>query len=62
MSVQTTNRIELRSGAATGLFAQAFQAILAWNDARMTRRALDKLSDRELDDIGLTRFDIAQVR
>ncbi len=33
-----------------------------WNDARMTRIALDKLSDRELDDIGLCRGDIDQIR
>jgi len=32
--------------------------IAAWNDARMTRNALGKLSDRELDDIGLSRGDI----
>ena len=30
----------------------------AWNDARVTRKALNKLSDRELDDIGLCRGDI----
>lgn len=30
----------------------------AWNDARVTRGALSKLSDRELDDIGLSRGDI----
>jgi uncharacterized protein YjiS (DUF1127 family) len=29
-----------------------------WNDARITRKALNKLSDRELDDIGLCRGDI----
>ena len=32
--------------------------IAAWNDARATRKALSKLSDRELDDIGLCRGDI----
>jgi uncharacterized protein YjiS (DUF1127 family) len=30
----------------------------AWNDARVTRKALGKLSDRELDDIGLCRGDV----
>ncbi|WP_430463240.1 DUF1127 domain-containing protein [Tabrizicola sp.] len=30
----------------------------AWNDARVTRKSLAKLSDRELDDIGLCRGDI----
>ncbi|WP_333816059.1 DUF1127 domain-containing protein [Tabrizicola sp.] len=33
-------------------------AFAAWNDARVTRKALSKLSDRELDDIGLCRGDI----
>ncbi len=33
-------------------------ALQAWNDARVTRKALNKLSDRELDDIGLCRGDI----
>ncbi len=32
-----------------------------WNDARQTRHALDKLSDRELEDIGLCRGDIDSV-
>ncbi|MBT9244544.1 DUF1127 domain-containing protein [Gemmobacter fulvus] len=35
-----------------------FAAIADWNDARVTRNALGKLSDRELDDIGLCRGDI----
>lgn len=33
-------------------------AVIAWNDARVTRNALARLSDRELDDIGLNRSDI----
>jgi uncharacterized protein YjiS (DUF1127 family) len=33
-------------------------AFRAWNDARVTRKALSKLSDRELDDIGLCRGDL----
>jgi uncharacterized protein YjiS (DUF1127 family) len=36
-------------------------ALQAWNDARVTRKALSKLSDRELDDIGLCRGDIADI-
>ena len=36
-------------------------ALSAWNDARMTRNALGKLSDRELDDIGLCRGDIELI-
>ena len=30
----------------------------AWNDSRVTRNALSKLSDHELNDLGLTRSDI----
>lgn len=36
----------------------AFGSFAAWNDARVTRKALNRLSDRELDDIGLCRGDI----
>lgn len=36
-------------------------AVGNWNDRRMTRTALGKLSDRELDDIGLCRSDIDHV-
>lgn len=38
-----------------------FTAVADWNDARVTRAALEKLSDRELDDIGLCRGDIAEI-
>jgi uncharacterized protein YjiS (DUF1127 family) len=43
--------------AINGL-TNAFGVLSAWNDARVTRKALGKLSDRELDDIGLCRGDI----
>lgn len=36
-------------------------AVAAWNDARITRKALERLSDHELDDIGLCRGDIASL-
>ena len=36
-------------------------AVQAWNATRATRKALSQLSDRELDDIGLTRADIDNV-
>lgn len=36
-------------------------AFSIWNDARVTRNALAKLSDRELDDIGLCRGDIEMI-
>jgi uncharacterized protein YjiS (DUF1127 family) len=39
-------------------FGALFAAITAWNDARLTRKALSRLSDHELDDIGLSRSDL----
>lgn len=36
----------------------AFAAVATWNDVRVTRSSLSKLTDRELDDIGLCRGDI----
>ncbi len=39
----------------------AVAAFSTWNDARVTRNALGKLSDRELDDIGLCRGDIDSI-
>lgn len=54
---------------ADGVFAGGFRfslgdmfaALVAWNDKRVTRRELSKLSDRELEDIGLCRADIDLV-
>ncbi len=42
-------------------FRALFSMIADWNDARMTRHALGKLSDRELDDIGLCRGDVEML-
>jgi uncharacterized protein YjiS (DUF1127 family) len=38
-----------------------YSTVAGWNDARMTRKALGKLTDRELDDIGLCRGDIETI-
>ncbi|MGV8951140.1 MAG: DUF1127 domain-containing protein [Cypionkella sp.] len=38
-----------------------FNALASWNDGRLTRNALGKLSDRELDDIGLCRGDVEMI-
>ncbi|MEN9061564.1 MULTISPECIES: DUF1127 domain-containing protein [Ponticoccus] len=43
------------------LLASAFAAFSAWNDRRLTRKTLMALSDRELEDIGLTRGDIETI-
>lgn len=42
-------------------FGGVLSALSAWNDARATRAALSKLSNRELDDIGLCRGDIEMI-
>ncbi len=42
----------------SNLITRFFGAFAAWNDARVTRNALSRLSDHELDDLGLTRGDI----
>lgn len=42
-------------------FGGVFTTFGSWNDARMTRNALGKLSDRELDDIGLCRGDVEMI-
>lgn len=50
--------------AAAGLgsvFARVTATVAAWNDARITRRELNRLTDRDLSDIGLTRGDIERV-
>ncbi|MDJ0822439.1 MAG: DUF1127 domain-containing protein [Paracoccaceae bacterium] len=49
------------AGRIGNFFANAFGALAAWNDARVTRNSLEKLSDRELEDIGLIRGDIDNV-
>ncbi len=45
----------------SGFFGTLVSTFAAWNDARVTRNALSRLSDRELDDIGLSRGDIDTI-
>jgi uncharacterized protein YjiS (DUF1127 family) len=45
----------------SGAVHSAIDAALFWNDARLTRNALKSLSNRELEDIGLSRGDIHTV-
>lgn len=39
-------------------FTQTVHKVKEWNDARITRRALLKLTDRQLEDIGLARVQL----
>ncbi len=48
-------------GRIGALFASVVNTVVEWNDARATRNALSGLTDRELDDIGLSRGDIDMV-
>lgn len=43
---------------SAGLFGQLVGMVASWNDTRVTRDALTRLSDHELDDLGLSRGDI----
>ena len=65
MAIFDTTRTTYGSASAasrfSALLSSAFAAVVAWNDARVTRNALSDLTDRELEDIGLSRADIDYV-
>lgn len=48
-------------GSFTATLARAAAAFQNWNDIRMTRKSLARLSERELEDIGLCRGDIDRI-
>lgn len=49
------------AGHIKSFFSGLVANVVAWNDARVTRNALNALTDRELEDIGLSRGDIDTV-
>ncbi|EIE51141.1 hypothetical protein AL036_01515 [Salipiger aestuarii] len=54
--------VSVEIAAKTSRFvATVADAIIDWHEARQTRKSLSALTDRELDDIGLTRGDIEMV-
>lgn len=57
----TTRPITPSAGRVSTLVTTTFGAIAAWNDARVTRNSLAKLSAHELEDIGLAPGDIDAV-
>ncbi len=60
-----TLQAALGHGFADAIARAAYRVTTAfsdWNAARRTRKALSQLSDRELDDIGLSRADIRDIR
>lgn len=60
MTAYSTNRATASVGVI-GIMMNLVGAVSDWNDARVTRKALGKLTDRELDDIGLCRGDIDEI-
>ncbi len=48
-------------GRIGAYFASVVNAVVDWNNARVTRNALNGLTDRELEDIGMCRGDIDLV-
>ncbi len=60
MAVFETSRA-LSEGVRTtkiSLVSRFLSAVLDWNDRRVTRNALQKLTTRELEDIGLNPHDL----
>lgn len=60
MSTMEMNR-SAAVGSVANVVANVLSMLSAWNDARMTRRELNSLSDCELNDIGLARGDIKRI-
>jgi uncharacterized protein YjiS (DUF1127 family) len=46
---------------AQDYFAQMVSAVAGWKETKRTRDALNKLSDYQLEDIGLSRGDIEGI-
>jgi uncharacterized protein YjiS (DUF1127 family) len=65
MAVLDTTRTAQGTTGLIGRIGALVNTLIAtvavWNDARMTRKALGALSDRELSDIGLNRGDVDSI-
>lgn len=65
MAVYQNTRTQYQAGGFAGriidAFASAITSVAQWNNARTTRSELSRLSDHELEDIGLNRGDIEWV-
>lgn len=61
MTTLDTTRTYAHGSRVTGMVASLFATLSSWNDARVTRKSLSRLSARELDDIGLCRGDIDAI-
>lgn len=60
MSTIETNR-SVAVGGVGNVVAHIVSLVASWRETRVTRRELSRLSDRELDDIGLCRGDIELI-
>jgi len=60
-TTRTTYGVASFANRTSAFVSSVFSAIVDWNDARVTRKALAGLTDRELEDIGLIRGDIDAV-
>tara|TARA_R110002051_G_scaffold70726_7_gene127263 strand:+ start:690 stop:896 length:207 start_codon:yes stop_codon:yes gene_type:complete len=49
------------TGTLTHFVKAAAASFVSWNDTRITRKSLSKLSARELDDIGLSFCDVEGI-
>jgi uncharacterized protein YjiS (DUF1127 family) len=57
----TTIDLPRRTGSAPGsAFTDLLGTLRAWNDRRVTQNLLGDLTDRQLEDIGLTRAAVAR--
>ena len=60
MTTIETNR-SVAVGGVGNIVAHIISLFASWKDTHVTRRELGRLSDRELDDIGLCRGDIERI-
>lgn len=65
MSVfESTRSVPLGAASAHGIMSfveRAIASVRSWYIARATEKALEELSDRELQDIGVLRADIREI-
>lgn len=61
MTTLTSARKHSAHSELESVLSRVANALIVWNERRVTRNALSQLTDRELEDIGLTRGDIPRV-
>ncbi|KAJ54113.1 hypothetical protein ACMU_04240 [Actibacterium mucosum KCTC 23349] len=61
MAAFETTRPLVADRPTFGFIGALAALVLEWNDRRVTRKSLSKLSDDMLEDIGLTRADVNRL-